>query len=194
MRKYHSDNRNYNAILDAMATIRHNQLNESYMYEGEQEDEEMMEAESDEEEEQMAAVAEMMDEALMELDEEDDEDNLTEADDDRRSRRRARLRNAFLAGAGAAAIAGGVGAAGMGMLPGQFGQQAVQGALGRAGQFAKNIPANLDNLAFRYKTRNAPSTRRPMGGKGPQAQSNAMPDEFNMPKPKTYYSGPKDYI
>lgn len=145
MRKYHSDNRNYNAILDAMATIRHNQLNENYMYEGEHEDEEMTEAESDEEEEQMAAVAEMMDEALMELDEEDDEDNLTEADDDRRSRRRARLRNAFLAGAGAAAIAGGVGAAGMGMLPGQFGQQTVQGALkGLKGAFgaAKSYGAN----------------------------------------------------
>jgi len=178
MRKYHSDNRNYNAILDAMATIRHNQLNESYMYEGEHEDEEMMEAESDEEEEQMAAVAEMMDEALMELDEEDDEDNLTEADDDRRARRRARLRNAFLAGAGAAAIAGGVGAAGMGMLPGQFGQQTVQGALkGLKGAFgaAKSYGSNQLDRAQRanYNRQQRAAVR-----------SGAM-DDFNMSSPSS---------
>ena len=65
MRRYHSDNKNYNAILDAMAEIRHNQLNESYMYEGEHEDEEMAEEMDDEEAE---VIAEMMDEALYELD------------------------------------------------------------------------------------------------------------------------------
>ena len=182
MKKYHDNNKSYNAIVEAMQQIRYNalveeygedEMEEAYMYEAE--DEEEMAEMSDEEEE---AVAQMMDEALYEMDMDDDEDNLNEADDDRKARRRKRLRQALLIGAGLAAA--GLGAAGMGLLPGAMGQQAVQGALSRAGQFAKNIPANASNLAFRYKTRNAPSTRRPMGGKGPQAQSNAMPDTFDM--------------
>lgn len=192
MRQYHSDNKNYNAILDAMAQIRQNQLNESYGYYAEEDEEEHMQEamhgdEEEMEEEQMSddeaeMVAEMLDEALAEIYEEDDEDNhqIDEADGgERRKRRRNNLLKAAAIGAGLVAL-GGAGAAGMGLLPGAMGQQAVQGALSRAGQFAKNIPANASNLAFRYKTRNAPSTRRPMGGKGPQAQSNAMPDTFDM--------------
>ena len=127
MRKYHSDNKNYNAILDAMAEIRKNQLNEGYYAEAEHEEEEMEEgmhgdeeevAESmhgDEEEvdeghdgdhmddEEAEAIAEMMDEALYEMDLEDDEDNLNEEDGDRKARRRNRLRQALLIGAGLAA-------------------------------------------------------------------------------------------
>lgn len=116
MRKYQSDNKNYNAILDAMAEIRKNQLNEGYYAEAEHEDEEMEEGmHGDEEEmeevhggdhmddEEAEAIAEMMDEALYEMDMEDDEDNLTEADGDRKQRRRNRLRQALLIGAGLAA-------------------------------------------------------------------------------------------
>lgn len=115
MKKYHSDSKSYNAIVEAMQQIRQNalaeeygedEMEEAYMYEGEHEDEEM--SEMSDEEEQM--VAEMMDEALYEMDMEDDEDNLNEADDGRKARRRKRLRQALLIGAGLAA-AGGLGAA-----------------------------------------------------------------------------------
>jgi len=115
MKKYHSDSKSYNAIVEAMQQIRQNalaeeygedEMEEAYMYEEEGEEEEMAEM-SDEEEE---AVAQMMDEALYEMDMEDDEDNLNEADDGRKARRRKRLRQALLIGAGLAA-AGGLGAA-----------------------------------------------------------------------------------
>lgn len=133
MKKYH-DNKSYNAIVEAMQQIRYNALVEEYgedemeeaygavgldgamntmaqgrlpaMYE---EDEEEM-AEMSDEEEQM--VAEMMDEALYEMDMDDDEDNLNEADDGRKARRRKRLRQALLIGAGLAAA--GLGGAGLG--------------------------------------------------------------------------------
>jgi hypothetical protein len=115
MKKYHSDSKSYNAIVEAMQQIRQNalaeeygedEMEEAYMYEAEGEEEEM--SEMSDEEEQM--VAEMMDEALYEMDMEDDEDNLNEADDGRKARRRKRLRQALLIGAGLAA-AGGLGAA-----------------------------------------------------------------------------------
>ena len=100
MKKYH-DNKSYNAIVEAMQQIRYNALVEEY---GEDEMEEayMYEAEGEEEE----AVAQMMDEALYEMDMEDDEDNLNEADDGRKARRRKRLRQALLIGAGLAATGG----------------------------------------------------------------------------------------
>ena len=106
MKKYH-DNKSYNAIVEAMQQIRYNalveeygedEMEEAYMYEAE--DEEEMAEMSDEEEE---AVAQMMDEALYEMDMDDDEDNLNEADDGRKARRRKRLRQALLIGAGLAA-------------------------------------------------------------------------------------------
>lgn len=136
MTKYH-DNKSYNAIVEAMQQIRYNALVEEYgedemeeaygampgrgglggamntMAQGripamnEEGDEEEMSEMSDEEEQM---VAEMMDEALYEMDMEDDEDNLNEADDGRKARRRKRLRQALLIGAGLAA-AGGLGAA-----------------------------------------------------------------------------------
>ena len=108
MKKVMTDKQSYQAIAEAMQQIRRNalaeeygedEMEEAYMYEGEHEDEEMSEM-SDEEEE---AVAQMMDEALYEMDMEDDEDNLNEADDGRKTRRRKRLRQALLIGAGLAA-------------------------------------------------------------------------------------------
>jgi len=115
MRKYHDNNKSYNAIVEAMQQIRYNalveeygedEMEEAYMYE---EDEEEMSEMSDEEEQM---VAEMMDEALYEMDMDDDEDNLNEADDGRKARRRKRLRQALLIGAGLAAA--GLGGAGLG--------------------------------------------------------------------------------
>jgi len=108
MKKVMTDKQSYQAIAEAMQQIRRNalaeeygedEMEEAYMYEGEHEDEEMSEM-SDEEEE---AVAQMMDEALYEMDMDDDEDNLNEADDGRKARRRRRLRQALLIGAGLAA-------------------------------------------------------------------------------------------
>ena len=118
MKKYHDNNKSYNAIVEAMQQIRYNalveeygedEMEEAYMYEAE--DEEEMAEMSDEEEE---AVAQMMDEALYEMDMEDDEDNLNEADDGRKARRRKRLRQALLIGAGLAAAGLGGAAYGMG--------------------------------------------------------------------------------
>ena len=106
MKKVMTDKQSYQAIAEAMQQIRRNalaeeygedEMEEAYMYE--EDDEEMAEM-SDEEEE---AVAQMMDEALYEMDMEDDEDNLNEADDGRKARRRKRLRQALLIGAGLAA-------------------------------------------------------------------------------------------
>jgi len=153
MKKYHSDSKSYNAIVEAMQQIRQNalaeeygedEMEEAYMYEEEGEEEEMAEM-SDEEEE---AVAQMMDEALYEMDMEDDEDNLNEADDGRKARRRKRLRQALLIGAGLAA-AGGLGAAyGMGdsyPITGPAGQKPTMGqrasaALQRTGSgFSKMV-------------------------------------------------------
>ena len=116
MKKYHDINKSYNAIVEAMQQIRYNalveeygedEMEEAYMYE-EGDEEEM--SEMSDEEEQM--VAEMMDEALYEMDMDDDEDNLNEADDGRKARRRKRLRQALLIGAGLAAA--GLGGAGLG--------------------------------------------------------------------------------
>lgn len=108
MKKVMTDKQSYQAIAEAMQQIRRNalaeeygedEMEEAYMYEGEHEDEEMSEM-SDEEEE---AVAQLMDEALYEMDMEDDEDNLNEADGGRKTRRRRRMRQALLIGAGLAA-------------------------------------------------------------------------------------------
>lgn len=100
MKKVMTDKQSYQAIAEAMQQIRRNALAEEY---GEDEMEEayMYEAEMSDEEEE--AVAQMMDEALYEMDMEDDEDNLNEADDGRKTRRRRRLRQALLIGAGLAA-------------------------------------------------------------------------------------------
>ena len=189
MRQYYSNNKNYNPILESMAQIRKNQLNEMHggmkhlmaghggmkhlmaahggmhsdeeeMEEGMHGDEEEMEEgmhkmhkegmhgdeeemeerfmyegeHEDDEDAQMEALAEMMDEALMELDQEDDEDQMLgeeEEDGDRLARRRARLRNALLIGAGIVATGGLGAAAAMGKLPGGAGQQTMK-AIGDA--------------------------------------------------------------
>ena len=153
MRQYYSNNKNYNAILESMAQIRQNQLNEQHGYfvEAEHEDEEMQEGmhgdeedmeerfmyegeHEDDEDAQMEALAEMMDEALMELDQDDDDDQMLgeeEEDGERRARRRARLRNALLIGAGLVATGGLGAAAAMGKLPGAAGQQTMK-AIGDA--------------------------------------------------------------
>jgi len=148
MRQYYSNNKNYNAILESMAQIRQNQLNEQYGYHAEAmhgDEEEMEEGfmyegeQEDDEEAQMEALAEMMDEALMELDDEDDNDNQMlgeEDDDDRRARRRARLRNALLIGAGLVATGGLGAAAAMGKLPGGAGQEMMQGIGRKIGGYA----------------------------------------------------------
>lgn len=150
MRQYYSNNKNYNAILESMAQIRKNQLNEMHggmhgdeeeMEEGMHGDEEEMEERfmyegehEDDEDAQMEALAEMMDEALMELDQDDDDDQMLgeeEEDGERRARRRARLRNALLIGAGLVATGGLGAAAAMGKLPGAAGQQTMK-AIGDA--------------------------------------------------------------
>ena len=148
MRQYYSNNKNYNAILESMAQIRENQLNEMHdgrrhlmaahggMHGDEEEMEEgMYEGEhEDDEDAQMEALAEMMDEALMELDQDDDDDQMLgeeEEDGERRGRRRARLRNALLIGAGLVATGGLGAAAAMGKLPGGAGQQTMK-AIGDA--------------------------------------------------------------
>jgi hypothetical protein len=121
MRQYYSNNKNYNAILESMAQIRENQLNEAYggmphhgggmsgamdrmaqgqiplnaeaMHGDEEEMEEgMYEGEhEDEEDAQMEALAEMMDEALMELDQDDDDDQML-GEEEEDGERRARRR------------------------------------------------------------------------------------------------------
>jgi len=153
MKKYH-DNKSYNAIVEAMQQIRYNalveeygedEMEEAYMYE--EDDEEM--AEMSDEEEMM--VAEMMDEALYEMDMEDDEDNLTEADDGRKARRRKRLRQALLIGAGLAATGLGVGAGSkfvaQGKLPGGFGQGAAQAFRGAVGGSVDRLGRAVAGLA-----------------------------------------------
>ena len=189
MRQYYSNNKNYKAILESMAQIRENQLNEMHdgrrnlmaahggmhdddSYDGaaggmraayggripeddpemlmmsmhgdeEEMEEGMYEGEhEDDEDAQMEALAEMMDEALMELDNEDDDDNQMldeDEDDERRARRRARLRNALLIGAGLVASGGVAGAAMMNptarTMIGQGAGQAISGA----GEFAKGV-------------------------------------------------------
>jgi hypothetical protein len=152
MKKYHDNNKSYGAIVEAMQQIRYNALVEEY---GEDEMEEalMYEAEmegmSDDEEE---AVAQLMDEALYEMDMEDDEDNLNEADDDRKTRRRRRLRQALLIGAGLAA--GGLAAAplafaGKGVeyagVP-KGGEGLLSGSLRRAGNLGTRYMSGLGNL------------------------------------------------
>ena len=167
MRQYYSNNKNYKAILESMAQIRENQLNEQYGYYAEQDDEEELEEgmhgdeeemeeaymyeESDEDEDaQMDALAEMMDEALMELDDEDDDDNQMlgeeEEDGERRARRRARLRNALLIGAGLVATGGLAGAAMMnpvarGMITKGAGQ-----VIGGAGDLVKGVGTTAFNM------------------------------------------------
>ena len=135
MKKYHDNNKSYNAIVEAMQQIRYNalveeygedEMEEAYMYEAE--DEEEMAEMSDEEEE---AVAQMMDEALYEMDMDDDEDNLNEADDDRKARRRKRLRQALLIGAGLAAAGLGGAAYGTGQDPGVGSMDAANRYAGR---------------------------------------------------------------
>lgn len=195
MRQYHSNNKNYNAILESMVQIRQNQLNEQYGYYSEgdddsydgaaggmraayggripeddpemlmmgmHDDEEEMEEgmrrrlmaahggmhgdedemeegmHDDDEDAQMEALAEMMDEALMELDDEDDGDNQMldeDEDDERRARRRARLRNALLIGAGLVATGGVAGAAAA--------NPAFRQGLGNAAMGAKDFVGNM---------------------------------------------------
>lgn len=158
MRQYYSNNKNYNAILESMAQIRKNQLNEmnggmhsdeEEMEEGMHGDEEEMEERymyegehEDDEDAQMEALAEMMDEALMELDDEDDNDNQMldeDEDDDRRARRRARLRNALLIGAGLVATGGVAGAAMMNPTAREMITKGATDALSGAGEFAKGV-------------------------------------------------------
>lgn len=171
MKKYH-DNKSYNAIVEAMQQIRYNalveeygedEMEEAYMYE--EDDEEM--AEMSDEEEQM--VAEMMDEALYEMDMEDDEDNLNEADDGRKARRRKRLRQALLIGAGLAATGLGIGAGSkfvaQGRLPGGLGQEtarafrgAVGGSIDSLGRMVAGEPGTTQNKIYRDYVRD-PLTR-----------------------------------
>ena len=158
MRQYYSNNKNYNAILESMAQIRQNQLNEMHggmhsdeeeMEEGMHGDEEEMEERymyegehEDDEDAQMEALAEMMDEALMELDDEDDNDNQMldeDEDDDRRARRRARLRNALLIGAGLVATGGVAGAAMMNPTARGMITKGATDALSGAGELAKGV-------------------------------------------------------
>lgn len=188
MKKYHSDSKSYNAIVEAMQQIRQNalaeeygedEMEEAYMYE-EGDEEEM--AEMSDEEEQM--VAEMMDEALYEMDMEDDEDNLNEADDGRKARRRKRLRQALLIGAGLAA-AGGLGAAyvaggpapgsiagipsplsGIKNVPGRISRGFGKG-IGAVGDAYRGLVPNVgvmdpDRTTASFRTRNR-TTRPPRG-------------------------------
>ena len=178
MKKVMTDKQSYQAIAEAMQQIRRNalaeeygedEMEEAYMYEGEHEDE--MAEMSDEEEE---AVAQLMDEALYEMDMDDDEDNLNEADDGRKARRRRRLRQALLIGAGLAAAGLGGAAYGMGdKLPitGPAGQkptigQRASAALQRtgsgfgkmAGGAAGAASAGLDAASDRLKYAKAYNT------------------------------------
>ena len=173
MKMNHSD-KSYQAIVEAMQQIRYGtiseqsdeedmqemsdeEMEEAYMYE--EGDEEEMAEMSDEEEE---AVAQMMDEALYEMDMDDDEDNLNEADDGRKSRRRRRLRQALLIGAGLVA-AGGLGAAyGMGQDPGvgsmdaakRYAGRPIARALGRTKSgFAKMAGGAADSEIGQYGRR-----------------------------------------
>ena len=156
MTKYHDNSKSYNAIVEAMQQIRYNalveeygedEMEEAYMYEAEDE-EEMAEMSGEEEE----AVAQMMDEALYEMDMDDDEDNLNEADDDRKARRRKRLRQALLIGAGLAA-------GGLATAPLAFAGKNVQyagapkggegllgGSLRRAGNLGTRYMSGVGNL------------------------------------------------
>lgn len=131
MRQYHSDNKNYNAILDAMAQIRQNQLNESYGYYAEEEDEEQMHEMSNSEEEMEEAYmyeeeGEITPEEAEELGaliddvlaEEFEEDDLNESIDlqEKENRKRSKIRSflkgvamAGLLGAGTTAAAYGLG-------------------------------------------------------------------------------------
>ena len=200
MRQYHSDNKNYNAILDAMAQIRQNQLNESYGYYAEEDDEEHMqeamhgdedemnEAEHEEMEEQMSddeaeMVAEMLDEALAEIYEEDDEDNhqIDEADGgERRKRRRNNLLKAAAIGAGLVAL-GGAGAAGMGLLPGAMGQQAVQGAIGAAGRAASDAGRFISGLPGGRTARNIATRGAVATGLKGRRDFDAAPPGYEAP-------------
>jgi len=155
MKKYHSDSKSYNAIVEAMQQIRQNALAEEYgedemeeAYMHEEEGEEEMTEMSPEEEE---AVAQMMDEALYEMDMDDDEDNLNEADDGRKARRRKRLRQALLIGAGLAA--GGLAAAplafagkGVKYAGAPDGEGAVGAALRGAGNLGTRYMSGVSNL------------------------------------------------
>lgn len=197
MRQYHSDNKNYNAILDAMAQIRQNQLNESYGYYAEEDDEEQMQEMSDEEEmteaeyeemEEMSddeaeMVAEMLDEALAEIYEEDDEDNhqIDEADGgERRKRRRNNLLKAAAIGAGLVAL-GGAGAAGMGLLPGAMGQQAVQGAIGAAGRVASDAGRFISGLPGGRTARNIATRGAVATGLKGRRDFDAAPPGYEAP-------------
>lgn len=167
MRQYYSNNKNYNAILESMAQIRQNQLNEQYGYYAEQDDEEEMQEgmhgdeeemeerymyegeHEDEEEAQMEALAEMMDEALMELDDEDDNDNQMlgeDEDDERRARRRARLRNALLIGAGLVATGGLAGAALMNPVAREMIGQGAGKVIGGAKELAGGVGTAAFNM------------------------------------------------
>lgn len=156
MKKYHDNNKSYNAIVEAMQQIRYNalveeygedEMEEAYMYEAEDE-EEMAEMSGEEEE----AVAQMMDEALYEMDMEDDEDNLNEADDGRKARRRRRLRQALLIGAGLAA--GGLAAAPLAFAGKNVqyagapkgGESLLGGSLRRAGNVGTRYMSGVSNL------------------------------------------------
>ena len=157
MKKYHDNNKSYNAIVEAMQQIRQNalaeeygedEMEEAYVYEEEGEEEEMSEMSAEEEE----AVAQMMDEALYEMDMDDDEDNLNEADDGRKARRRRRLRQALLIGAGLAA--GGLAAAPLAFAGKNVqyagapkgGEGLLGGSLRRAGNLGTRYMSGVGNL------------------------------------------------
>ena len=154
MRQYHSDNKNYNAILDAMAQIRQNQLNESYGYYAEEDDEEQMqEAMHGDEEEEMQEghggditpeeaeeLGALIDDVLAEEFEEDDLNesiSLEEADKNKKSKVRSFLKGVALAGllgAGTTAAAYGLGTdPGRMSAPGAPVRTGMQRALSRIG-------------------------------------------------------------
>jgi len=145
MKKYHDNNKSYNAIVEAMQQIRYNALVEEY---GEDEMEEayMYEAEMSDEEEE--AVAQLMDEALYEMDMDDDEDNLNEADDGRKARRRKRLRQALLIGAGLAAAAAPLAFAGKDVkyAGAPDGEGMLGGSYRRAGNLGTRYMSGVGNI------------------------------------------------
>lgn len=151
MKKVMTDKQSYQAIAEAMQQIRRNALAEEY---GEDEMEEayMYEAEMSDEEEE--AVAQLMDEALYEMDMDDDEDNLNEADDGRKARRRRRLRQALLIGAGLAAASAPLAFAGKDVkyAGAPEGEGMLGGSLRRAGNLGTRYMSGVGNIGTAAST------------------------------------------
>jgi len=185
MKKYHDNNKSYNAIVEAMQQIRYNalveeygedEMEEAYMYE-EGDEEEM--SEMSDEEEQM--VAEMMDEALYEMDMDDDEDNLNEADDGRKARRRKRLRQALLIGAGLAAA----GLGGAAYTAGRGARADVDPGLRAA------MPGGLAGIATDIQT--GVGMGRRAAGRAISGAAGAADAEFARRQLKGFLNKPKRY-